>query len=146
MRAGSPPQRHSDTTRTTRQHSHSELRDLDSQQPFVQLWLEQNEHQHRPNEGVAELLAESLAEAFRQGVKGAAQDGSLLGRRWTTPLDEITAPVHVWHGVCDSLVPISAAQALADRLPHATRRWCPDDGHISTIVNQADAIVALMTP
>jgi hypothetical protein len=27
------------------------------------------------------------------------------------------------------------------------RRWCPDDGHIFTIVNQADAIVAaLMTP
>ena len=97
--------------------------------------------------GVAELLAESLAEAFRQGVKGAAQDGSLIGRRWTTPPDKITAPVHVWHGECDSLVPISTAQALADRLPHATRKWCPDDGHISTIVNQADAIVAaLMKP
>jgi len=97
--------------------------------------------------GVADLLAESLAEAFRQGVKGAAQDGSLLGRRWTTPLDKISCPVHLWHGEQDSQVPISAAQALADRLPHGTRRWCPDDGHISTIVNQAEAIVAaLMTP
>jgi len=73
---------------------------------------------------------------LRQGVKGAAQDGSLLGRRWTAPLNEITGPVHVWHGEQDSLVPISTAQAHADRLPHAARRWCPDDGHISTIVKQ----------
>jgi pimeloyl-ACP methyl ester carboxylesterase len=94
--------------------------------------------------GVAELLADSLAEAFRQGVKGAAQDGSLLGRRWTVPLNEITGPVHVWHGEQDSLVPISAGHVLADRVPYATRRWCPDDGHISTIVNQTDPILAAL--
>jgi hypothetical protein len=33
------------------------------------------------------------------------------------PLNEITGPVHVWHGEQDSLVPISAAHVLADACP-----------------------------
>jgi pimeloyl-ACP methyl ester carboxylesterase len=123
-----------------------QLRAQESLERAARRWPEPDQRAFQ-QPGVPELLADSLAEAFRQGVKGAAQDGSLLGRRWTIPLDKINGPVHVWHGERDSLVPISAAHALADRLPHATRRWCPDDGHISTIVNQADAIVAtLMTP
>jgi pimeloyl-ACP methyl ester carboxylesterase len=131
---------------TTRRRFANQLRAQRSLKRASRGWPEPDQRALR-EPGVADLLAESLAEAFRQGVKGAAQDGSLLGRRWTTPLDKISCPVHLWHGEQDSQVPISAAQALADRLPHGTRRWCPDDGHISTIVNQAEAIVAaLMTP
>lgn len=55
-----------------------------SLEPAARRWPQPDQRAFK-QPGVAELLADSLAEAFRQGVKGAAQDGSLLGRRWTVP-------------------------------------------------------------
>jgi pimeloyl-ACP methyl ester carboxylesterase len=114
-----------------------------SLQRFVRRWPEPDQRAFA-QAGVPDVLADSLADAFRQGVKGAAYDGSLLGRPWNIPLHKITRPVQVWHGERDTQVPVAAARALAGQLPHGTTEFCADDGHISTIVNHADAIVTML--
>jgi pimeloyl-ACP methyl ester carboxylesterase len=92
--------------------------------------------------GVHQVLAASLADAFRQGAKGAARDGSLLGHRWGQP-EAIEHPVLLWHGSADRQVP-AAVRSLAARLPHCQATWSPDDGHLSVIVNHADEILAAL--
>lgn len=114
-----------------------------SLQRIVRRWPEPDQQAYG-QPGVPDVLADSLAEAFRQGVKGAARDGSLLGRPRNIPLEKLTQPVQVWHGEQDTQVPAAAARVLADQLPHATIEFCPNDGHISTIVDHADAIVTTL--
>ena len=71
---------------------------------------------------VRQILAADIAEAFRQGSRGAALDVVLLGRPWGFRLDEITAAVLLWQGEADTLVPPAMGRHMAARFPTATRR------------------------
>src|SRR4029453_13321041 len=92
--------------------------------------------------GVRELMAASLVEGLRQGARGAALDGALLGRRWGLDLSNANLPAtYLWHGELDDQVPVARARALAQQIPHARAVFYPSDAHISTIVNHGDEIV-----
>jgi hypothetical protein len=57
-------------------------------------------------------------------------------------LEEITfATIYLWHGESDKDVPISVAQAVAEKLPHCKATYLPDEGHISLIVDHAQEIL-----
>ena len=65
---------------------------------FADRWVQPDrECLQRP--GVRETMIASLTEAFRQGSRGAARDGTLLaGAPWGIPLHAITfAPLLFWH-------------------------------------------------
>jgi len=95
--------------------------------------------------GVQELMAASLVEAFRQGTKGAAYDGMLLGGSWGFKLEVITLPaISMWHGGLDTMSPIAAARAVASRIPHCKATYYPDEGHISVIVNHGEEILTTL--
>ncbi len=92
--------------------------------------------------GIKELMAASLVEGLRQGSRGAAYDGALLGRPWGFRLEAITFPnLYLWHGGLDKEVAISAARQTAKSLPHCNAAFYPTEGHISLIVNHAEEIV-----
>jgi pimeloyl-ACP methyl ester carboxylesterase len=112
---------------------------------FARRWIEQDQHAlNQP--GVAELMAAALAEAFRQGTRGAAHDGTLLGRPWGFLLGDIGLPnLHLWHGELDREVPVAAIRVVAAELPSGTATHYPNEGHISLIVNHADNIVQTLT-
>ena len=42
----------------------------------------------------------------------------------------MTAPVELWHGDADVLVPMAHTEDLAAVVPGATRRRCPGEGHL----------------
>jgi pimeloyl-ACP methyl ester carboxylesterase len=75
------------------------------------------------------MLREATAEAFRQGHLGFLADLCLEARPWDIDLAKVSCPVALWQGGCDTIVPPSAAAALAASIPHATLKMFPDAGH-----------------
>ena len=95
--------------------------------------------------GIWELMAASLVEALRQGSKGAAYDGTMLGGSLGFNLEDITFPqMYVWHGELDKEIPIRVGQAVADRLVHCKATYYSNEGHVSLIVNHREEIVSTL--
>ena len=80
--------------------------------------------------GFRREFGRSLAEAFRQGGRGMAQDFALQARSWDVPLHQIRVPIQVWHGQDDRLVLPQASRILAEALPRATTHFVPEAGHL----------------
>lgn len=96
--------------------------------------------------GILEAMAASLTEGLRQGARGPALDGALLGRSWGFKLEEIAFPsIHLWHGERDNQVPVAMGREVARRLPSCKATYYPDDGHISVIARHAEEIVKALS-
>src|SRR6266581_3749463 len=83
---------------------------------------------------ISELMAASLVEALRQGTRGSAYDGTLLGGGcpWGFKLEDIAFPtLYLWHGELDKDVPIAIGRAVAERLAQCKATYYPGEGHIS---------------
>ena len=63
---------------------------------------------------------EAVADALRQGTRGAVQDAAMIKRPLPFPLSDIKTPVHLWHGARDTNAPIAIARRYARELPDAT--------------------------
>ena len=74
--------------------------------------------------------AETLREALRPGVWGYVQDIRVLATPWDFDLDEIAAPVQLWHWDQDLVIPLHHGRYLASVIPNATLRICPGEGHM----------------
>ncbi len=72
----------------------------------------------------------NLQEAFRQGGSGYAHDLRLLARPWGFAPEAIRAPVQLWHGDQDTVIPLGNGEYLASAIPGATLRLCPGEGHM----------------
>jgi pimeloyl-ACP methyl ester carboxylesterase len=95
---------------------------------------------------VREILAADIAEAFRQGSRGAALDVVLLGRPWGFRLDEVGMPVYLWQGEEDVLVPPAMGRHLAARLPDCRAAFLPGEGHLLFVDHMAEIVEALASP
>jgi pimeloyl-ACP methyl ester carboxylesterase len=78
---------------------------------------------------VAAALSASLAEAFRTGGQGVAEELLLLMRPWSVRLEEIRAPVQLWHGEADGIVPVAMGRYLARSIPNCRAEFIPRGGH-----------------
>jgi pimeloyl-ACP methyl ester carboxylesterase len=76
----------------------------------------------------------SVAEAFRNGVAGYAEDVLVQGRGWAFDPAAITAPLVLVHGDADTLVPLNHPRHTAEVVPTATLRTRPGGGHVSVLV------------
>jgi hypothetical protein len=83
---------------------------------------------------VRRILAADIAEAFRQGSRGAALDVVLLGRPWGFRLDEIEPVVFLWQG-----------RHLAARIPNCRATFFSGEGHL-LVVDHISEIVRAFTP
>jgi pimeloyl-ACP methyl ester carboxylesterase len=88
-----------------------------------------------PREALA-LFTSALART----TAGAVTDYALLARPWHVALEEITVPVHCWHGTADTAVPLSHTEALLERIPDATLTTWPDEGHLALITHVAEVL------
>lgn len=75
------------------------------------------------------MLAQDLAEAFRQGSLGFAQELALATAPWNLVWRSVACPVSLWHGEDDWLIPHSASLHLAGSIPGAGVYLFPRDGH-----------------
>lgn len=82
-----------------------------------------------------------FGEALRPGVDGWLDDDLAFVRPWGFDLTAVVAPVFVWQGGQDLMVPPAHGRWLADRLPTARPRLHPDDGHLSVLLGRAEAII-----
>jgi pimeloyl-ACP methyl ester carboxylesterase len=91
-------------------------------------------------------FAEYTAAAFRKAVSGGIagwrdDDLAFIGD-WGFKPEEIQTPVSVWQGDQDRMVPPGHGRWLAGRLPGASVRLLPDEGHLSLVVDRIDDVVA----
>src|SRR5215472_10226834 len=93
------------------------------------------------NPEIRGLLAQVMAESFRQGGEGNLEVVLAEGRPWGFQPEQITfEKLYIWHGEQDRLMPVATVRLLVQALPHCTATFYPDQGHFSTVVNHAQDI------
>lgn len=73
-------------------------------------------------------------------LRATAHDLALFARHWGFHLDEVTAPVIVWTGLSDVIVPPSHGHHQAARLPRGELRIRPGEGHFAGFSAVADVL------
>ena len=79
---------------------------------------------------VREMFLRTYAEATRQGPDAFAWEVTLASRPWGFALEEIAAPLTLWHGDADNSTPLGMARAVAARIPDARLQVLPGEGHL----------------
>lgn len=90
--------------------------------------------------GQIEKSCAALNEGLRSGTRGTAYDLRLYFKEWDFGLDEIRMPLTLFYGEEDKNVPLELVKQTAAMLPTAKLVMYPNEGHISVVVNQIDAI------
>lgn len=80
---------------------------------------------------VRSILDASVQEAFRHGTAGAVQELSLLASPWGFDLGQLSAPLDVWHGKEDGVVPHVMGELLAHEAPNAQLHSIANEAHVS---------------
>ena len=92
---------------------------------------------------VRKILGQSLAEAFRDGSRGAAWEMGLYARPWAFRLEDIRTPVHLWHGEEDANAPISMGRYLATSIPECRATFYPGEGHLHFVDRLPEILTAV---
>jgi pimeloyl-ACP methyl ester carboxylesterase len=90
------------------------------------------------------MLVKSYIEATRNGVQGFAHESILLSNPWGFPLDEISLPVHLWHGEQDANVSLSAVRYMAEAISDCHATFLADEGHWLIIRHWGEIVSALL--
>jgi pimeloyl-ACP methyl ester carboxylesterase len=93
---------------------------------------------------VREAFGASLAEAYRRGIGGAMQEAQRIARFTSAQIDGVTAPVHIFQSGQDRNVPPAMGRFMASRMPTSTYHDCPDEGHLSIVINRFDQCAQLL--
>jgi pimeloyl-ACP methyl ester carboxylesterase len=95
----------------------------------------------RPEVWSAQIAA--VSEALAPGFDGFFAELRLAAAPWGFSLAEIRPPVYLWHGTEDASTPLSMAQYMASRLPHATLRILEGEGHF-LLFDHAEQILGML--
>lgn len=79
---------------------------------------------------VQEVMRESTAEMFANGVYGWVDDDLAFAMPWGFDLEAITVPVEVRYGAFDVLAPAAHGEWLAAHIPGAVGKVDSDRGHL----------------
>jgi pimeloyl-ACP methyl ester carboxylesterase len=93
--------------------------------------------------GAARGFTASIIEAFRQGVGGYGQDVWVQGQPWPFDPASIAAPMYVFHGDADPIVPVAHAEHTASRIPGAKLQIWPGETHSGAAARTAAVITSL---
>lgn len=93
---------------------------------------------HELRAAFAAIIRES---AVQNGV-GAIGDGLRLTRPWHVDFARIQAPVHIWHGLIDDIVPPGMSGFLQSKLREGTDLTIhPLDGHFSLVLEHIGEVL-----
>jgi pimeloyl-ACP methyl ester carboxylesterase len=90
----------------------------------------------------AQHMHESFCLALQNGVDGWSDDDLAFTRPWGFDLADMGAPVFLWQGQHDLMVPPAHGRWLADAVPNCQARLLPDDGHLTVLLNRPGEILA----
>lgn len=91
-----------------------------------------------------EIFRDDYLEAFRQGTGGVLGDLTILSRPWGFRVEDISMPVHVWHGDLDATVVPEVGRYMAKTVPDCRATFLPGVGHL-LFARHMDAILAALT-
>lgn len=86
------------------------------------------------------LRLHAVPDAFRQGSRPAAEELALIHGEWDFEPQDVTVPVHMWHGRGDANVPIALAEDLSRRLPSVTTNFYPESAHAVGFERRAEVM------
>lgn len=92
-----------------------------------------------------EAFITMVREAFHQGIHGPFLESYLIIQDWGFSLQEIQAPVFLWHGNDDANIPVEMAQYCASEIPNSIPMFFPGEGHISLFKNHASSILRFLS-
>jgi pimeloyl-ACP methyl ester carboxylesterase len=79
---------------------------------------------------LASCFSKGIQEAFRQGAQGPAEDALLLYREWGFAVEDVSAPVEIFHGTEDQFASAAFGRYLDERIPNSTLHLFPGRGHL----------------
>lgn len=86
-----------------------------------------------------------VREATRQGIGGAFHESLLTVIDWGFRLQDINAPVLLWHGEADQNIPVEMARFAATVIPKCEAKFHPAEGHLSLFKKYAEEIIQHLT-
>ena len=95
------------------------------------------------DEQAGPAIMSTVAEAFRQGVAGYAQDIVVQGRPWPFNPERIVVPFQVVHGQLDALVPLAHSRHTSELIRRSILRVLPGHGHMTTVSELPELASAL---
>ena len=86
-----------------------------------------------------------IERSLSSGIWGWHDDDLALVSDWGFELDQVAAPLHIWHGVEDHFIPVAHGEWLAAHVPGAKAQLRPGDGHLSiTLSSYGEILDALL--
>ncbi|MDP9251125.1 MAG: alpha/beta hydrolase, partial [Chloroflexota bacterium] len=89
----------------------------------------------------AEWMADLFHEALREGYWGWFDDDMAFVKPWGFDLAAIRAPVFVWQGGHDRMVPFAHGEWLVAHLPTARSRLFAEHGHLTLALDSMPRIL-----
>jgi len=94
--------------------------------------------------GVAQVVAQSMADGLRAGATGWIDDDLAFCRPWGFAVERVRVPTGVWHGTEDTLVPPAHASWLAAAVPGAEGHVIVGGGHFGPLL-EIESILRWLT-
>jgi len=79
---------------------------------------------------IRKALAAEIPESYRQGGRAVADEAVIFMKPWGFSLEDISAPVLLWHGSEDRNAPFAMAKEMERRLPNCTATYYEGEGHL----------------
>lgn len=98
----------------------------------------------REQPGWRAMEVENVREAYRQGARGHAWEGRMVIEPWGFRCEDIAAPIHLWQGEADTLVPPTMGRYLARTLPRCEATFLPEVGHLALFYHYWQAMLTAM--
>ena len=99
-------------------------------------------------DGVREILVESVRGAFREGgAKGAAWESRLFGSWWGFDLEDVESEegkLVLWHSEGDLNSPVAMARKAHERLRGSELRVASDEAHMSLLVHRYEEVLDVL--
>src|SRR2546423_3123228 len=93
-----------------------------------------------------DICFESARQAWRSSAAGVMVDADIYATPWGFPLEEVRAPITLWHGTKDRTFAPRLAENVAARLPNCEFHLVEGAGHYSLPIRYIREILAdLMT-
>lgn len=110
--------------------------------PFLRLVLQRMDAEALRDSRAFEACFESSRQAWRASLEGVIADAEIYARPWGFPLEELRAPVQLWHGTRDRTFSFRLAEALAPRFQHCRLHIVENAGHYSLPIRHMHEILA----
>ena len=92
-----------------------------------------------------QMMIEEIREGYCQGWEGPATDDTVIFSPWGFPLNQISAPVDIWHGDMDQNISPGQAKYNRNSIPNSQLTIWPELGHLGLLTNWREVLNALIT-